>query len=70
MMPEQGVVSIQVHTMREANPQRTADMRRAIPTPTIAPVMVCVVETVMPSQVARNKAIEPVFRPRLQLPSC
>ena len=30
--------------------QRTADSRRAAPTPTIAPVMVCVVETGMPQQ--------------------
>ena len=39
--------------------QRTAETRRAAPTPMIAPVMVCVVETGMPSQVARNSVIAP-----------
>ena len=37
----------------------TADTRRAAPTPTIAPVMVWVVETGMPSAVAKNKVRAP-----------
>ena len=45
--------------MREANPQRTAETRLDIPTPIIAPVIVCVVDTGMPSDVAINKAIAP-----------
>ena len=54
-----GIVSTPAQTIREANPQRTADTRRDRPTPTIAPVMVCVVDTGMPSDVAINKAIAP-----------
>ena len=34
----------QAITIEPAMPQRTAEMRRAAPTPTIVPVMVCVVE--------------------------
>ena len=34
-------------------------MRRAAPTPIIAPVMVCVVDTGMPSQVAPNSVMAP-----------
>ena len=41
--------------MSLATPQRTAETRRAAPTPTMAPVMVWVVETGMPSQVAREQ---------------
>ena len=40
---------IQATRMPRATPQRTAETRRAAPTPMIAPVMVCVVETGMPS---------------------
>ncbi len=39
--------------------QRTAETRRADPTPTIAPVIVCVVDTGIPSHVARNSVIAP-----------
>jgi hypothetical protein len=39
--------------------QRTADTLRAAPTPTIAPVIVCVVETGMPRPVARKSVIAP-----------
>ena len=46
---EAGIVKIQAQTMLPATPQRTAEARRAEPTPTMAPVMVCVVETGMPS---------------------
>ena len=44
-----GMVTIQAHTTRDATPHRTADSRRVAPTPTIAPVIVCVVETGMPA---------------------
>src|SRR6201999_2391749 len=39
--------------------QRTAETRRAAPTPTMAPVMVCVVDTGTPSQVAMNSVAAP-----------
>ena len=38
-----GIVSTQAQTIWRATPQRTADSRRVAPTPTMAPVMVCVV---------------------------
>ena len=41
-------MSTQAATMLPATPQRTARARCAAPTPTIAPVIVCVVETGMP----------------------
>ncbi len=46
------MVSTHAQTIRPATPQRTADRRRVAPTPTIAPVMVCVVLTGTPSAVA------------------
>jgi phosphate/sulfate permease len=46
-------------TMLPAMFQRTAETFRAAPTPMIAPVMVWVVDTGMPSQVARNNVIAP-----------
>jgi hypothetical protein len=49
------MVKIQAQTMLPATPQRTALARWAEPTPTMAPVMVCVVDTGMPRAVARNK---------------
>src|SRR6202165_470323 len=45
--------------MELATFQRTAETRRAAPTPTMAPVMVCVVETGTPSQVAMNRVAAP-----------
>ena len=45
--------------MLPATPQRTADIFCDAPTPTIAPVMVWVVETGTPNAVARNKVIAP-----------
>ena len=44
-----GMVTTQATTMLLAMFQRTAETRRAAPTPTIAPVMVWVVETGTPS---------------------
>ena len=43
---------IQAITMLFATLQRTAETRRAAPTPMMQPVMVCVVETGTPSSVA------------------
>ena len=40
-----------------ATPQRTADRRRVEPTPTIAPVIACVVLTPMPRYVAVKTAM-------------
>ena len=54
-----GMVQTQAQTMLLATPQRTAEARRMAPTPTMAPVMVWVVETGMPSQVAANRVIAP-----------
>src|SRR5262245_56114653 len=44
-----GMVMIQATTMLLATRQRTAETRRAAPTPMMQPVMVWVVETGMPS---------------------
>ena len=46
-------------TMVPANPQRTADSRFVAPTPTMAPVIVCVVDTGIPSAVAKNSVAAP-----------
>src|ERR1700748_774728 len=59
MRPAAGIVSSHAITMSFATFQRTADVRLAAPTPTIAPVMVWVVETGMPRPVARNNVIDP-----------
>ena len=48
------MVSTQAQTIWPATPQRTAERRRVAPTPTIAPVIVCVVETGMPNELARK----------------
>ncbi len=53
------MVTIQAMTMSLATFQRTADSRREAPTPTMAPVMVWVVETGMPRWVARNRVMAP-----------
>src|ERR1044071_1045068 len=45
------MVRIQAQTMRPATPHFTADNLRVAPTPTIEPVMVCVVETGVPVSV-------------------
>src|SRR5258706_3555899 len=54
-----GIVMTQAITIRCATFQRTAEARRAAPTPTIAPVIVWVVDTGMPRPVARNKVMDP-----------
>ena len=54
-----GMVTIHAITMLPATPQRTACARCAAPTPTMAPVIVCVVETGMPKLEARNSVIAP-----------
>src|SRR5438132_13491317 len=59
MKAEQGMVRIQAQIMLPARPQRTADTECVDPTPTMEPVMVWVVDTGMPSEVARNRVIEP-----------
>ena len=46
-----GIVNIQAQTMRPATPHLTADNLRVAPTPTIEPVMVCVVDTGVPVNV-------------------
>ena len=53
MNPAAGSVTIQAITMLPAIPQRTADTLLAAPTPVIAPVIVWVVETGTPNDVAR-----------------
>ena len=50
-----GIVSTQAHTTRVATPQRTAESRRVAPTPTIAPVMVWVVDTGMPAAEVKKR---------------
>jgi len=57
---EHGMVNSHAHTMLPATPQRTACTRCTEPTPTIEPVIVCVVETGIPSPVARNKVKAPL----------
>ena len=53
------MVKTQAHTMRPAIPQRTAESRWTAPTPTIAPVIVCVVLTGMPARAVANKVMAP-----------
>ena len=59
MKADAGIVKIQAQTMLPATPQRTAEALRTVPTPTIAPVIVCVVDTGMPSPVAMNSVSAP-----------
>jgi hypothetical protein len=56
---EAGIVRIHAHTIRPARPQRTAERRLVAPTPTIEPVIVCVVLTGIPQCVASWIAIAP-----------
>ena len=48
MPADAGMVMIHAITMLPATAQRTADEPCVVPTPMMAPVMVCVVETGMP----------------------
>ena len=48
MKAEAGIVMTHASTMPCAMFQRTAEVRRAEPTPMMAPVIVCVVETGTP----------------------
>src|SRR5678815_3323135 len=50
-----GIVRSQAQTMRPATPHFTADNLRVAPTPTIEPVIVCVVETGVPVRVTYAK---------------
>jgi hypothetical protein len=59
MKAEHGIVSTQAQTILPARPQRTAETDCVIPTPTMEPVIVWVVDTGIPSAVARNKVIDP-----------
>ena len=59
MKAEAGIVKIHAHTMFPATPHRTAETLFVAPTPTIAPVMVCVVETGMPKCVAKKSVKAP-----------
>src|SRR5256885_17064716 len=49
-----GMVRSQAHTILRATPQRTALNRWVAPTPTIAPVMVWVVDTGIPADDVKN----------------
>src|SRR4051812_40278666 len=57
--PDAGMVRIHAQTIRPARPHRTADSRFVAPTPTIEPVIVCVVLTGIPQCVASWIAIAP-----------
>lgn len=69
MNAEAGIVRIHAHTMLPATPQRTADAFCAAPTPTIAPVMVCVVDTGTPSAEAKNSVSAPPVSAQNPLPA-
>ncbi len=48
IVPAAGMVITHAHTIRLANPQRTPASRVVAPTPTMDPVIVCVVLTGIP----------------------
>src|SRR5216683_4849937 len=54
-----GIVKTQAQIIRPATRHLTADRRVVDPTPAIAPVIVCVVDTGMPASVAPNKVTAP-----------
>ena len=56
-----GIVRTHAHTTRPATPQRTAERRCVVPTPTIAPAIVCVVETGIPASVTPQIAVAEMF---------
>src|SRR6266700_6613984 len=59
MSADPGIVNTHAQTIRRAKPHLTAWTRRTDPTPTIAPVMVCVVLTGIPPWTAMNRDIAP-----------
>ena len=59
MKADAGMVKIHAQTMLPAKPQRTDEAFMVEPAPMIAPVMVWVVETGMPSADAPNSTIDP-----------
>jgi hypothetical protein len=59
VMPAAGIVKIHAQTILCAIGHRTADSRRTAPTPTIAPVIVWVVPTGTPRELAENSVIAP-----------
>src|SRR5436190_23188307 len=59
MIPAIGMVNTHAQTMRPATPHLTAENRFAEPTPTIEPVIVCVVDTGIPNAVAVKSVMEP-----------
>jgi hypothetical protein len=54
-----GMVRIQAQSKLTVTPQRTALKRLVAPTPIIAPVIVCVVETGIPICSVKNKVVAP-----------
>src|SRR6266478_10195587 len=54
-----GIVKTHAHTILPATRHLTAERRVVDPTPAIAPVIVCVVDTGIPAAVAPNKVIAP-----------
>ena len=56
---DMGIVMIQAQSNFLVTPQRTADTLFRNPTPIMAPVMVCVVLTGIPSSAVENKVIAP-----------
>ena len=59
MLAAAGMVSTQAQMMRPVTPQRTDESFVVAPTPTIAPVMTCVVETGMPQSALRASVVAP-----------
>ena len=59
MIAAMGIVRTHAQTMRPATPHLTAESLRVAPTPTIAPVIVCVVETGIPVSVAPKRVAAP-----------
>ena len=64
--PEAGMVSTQATTRLKVSPHRTAFTSCAVPTPTMAPVMVCVVDTGMPPSVASPRLMAPPMEAHVQ----
>src|SRR5512147_2836907 len=59
MAAARGIVRTHAQTIRPATPHLTAERRFVAPTPTIAPVIVWVVETGMPDSVAPTSVRAP-----------